>query len=83
MEWTQISPYCLESGAGYRIAKLFTRQKADYLAYAPNKEYSAEQRKARYEIGEVIPQPYCCLGRFDSAKAAQRACLEHLWEVAA
>ena len=83
MEWTKISPYCLESDAGYRVAKLFTRQKSDYLAYAPNKDYCREQLKAHYVLGEAIQQPYHCLGRFCSASEARRACLEHLQGVAA
>ena len=83
MEWRQISPYCLESDTGYRVAKLFTRQTADYLAYAPNPNYRREQHKARYALGESTPQSYHCLGRFCSASEARRACLEHLQGVAA
>ena len=77
MYWKKITEYCLESDTGCSIAKFFIGSRPGYLAYVPNPDYHTEQRKARYAIGEAIPQPRTLLGCYDSASEAQAACRAH------
>lgn len=91
MSWTRRGPYVLEHASGCRICKARCGDQWHYSAWGPDRttgwsyrawrnvkipHWSGQEPKARYALGEPIPQPRDLLGVFSTAAEAKAKCEE-------
>jgi hypothetical protein len=79
MNWTRVHAYCWQNDEGYRVAAFRVDGGFRYGAFAPamNYEVFKDRMKARYALGESVPQQREPLGCFDDPEIAREACARH------